>query len=107
MKRDTLSGQVDRFPLGGAGPSMGKKLQPVTPGRPCKYIATAPATCGAACDVPLTWHSDVLLPFQAHGIKLPVKADTTRTPGAKRSTPGPQSENVGRLPFQSTAPTVR
>src|ERR1041385_6050967 len=93
---------------------MGKAAQTFEPKpvRPCKYIATAPATCGAAMDVPLASHSDVLLmPSHAHGVKLPVRADTIRSPGAKRSTPGPQFDawtlSIQRLPVQSIAPTVK
>src|SRR5215217_8207327 len=103
---ETLSGHVDRFPLWGADPRIGFTLQLTLPGRPWRYIATAPVTCGAACEVPDSRQDALLVPFEKH-TPPPEVAEITCTPGAKRSTPGPQFENDARTPFQSTAPTVR
>lgn len=103
MTRETLSGQVAKLELNpNAVPLIGKVLQLTWPCRPCRYNATAPVTCGAACEVPDN-KQNVLI---GH-IPPPEAAETTCTPGAKRSTRGPQFEFGARTPFQSTLPTVR
>src|SRR5690349_9942224 len=59
----------------------------VAVGAPCRCSAAAPATCGAAMEVPLMVLVAVSLVHQA--LVMPV-------PGAKMSTQGPQLLNVER-----------
>jgi hypothetical protein len=56
----------------------------------CRWSAAAPATCGAAIDVP-----DLMLV----AVSFVFEADRMRTPGAKRSTHGPQFEVEEALSF--------
>src|SRR3954447_25479200 len=64
-------------------------------GWPARYNAAAPATCGEAIDVPL-----------AVAVPPPRKSERIRSPGAKRSTHGPQFENSARASVCVLAPTT-
>ena len=59
--------------------------------------AAAPATCGAAIEVPLRVRMALSLPFEA---------DVMPTPGAKTSTQVPQFEKLARESADPVAPTV-
>ena len=59
--------------------------------------AAAPATCGAAIDVPLRVR---------RAVSLDQVDDVMPTPGAKMSRQVPQLENDARTSAESTAPTV-
>src|SRR5690606_21200931 len=83
---------------------------PLSSGRACLSTAAAPATCGAAIDVPLqaTYGSPV------HSFVPAARAATISTPGAVTSgltawspARGPRLENQGTSSPSSTAPTVR
>src|SRR5690606_31708954 len=66
-------------------------------GLPCRYSATAPATCGDAIEVPLMLLVALLEVCHAEVIELP---------GAKRSTQLPQLEKLERASELVVEPTV-
>ena len=63
----------------------------------CRYRAAAPATCGAAIDVPESC---------TIAESLAIDAESIATPGANTSSTGPKFENHARASFESVAPTV-
>ena len=67
------------------------------PGFACRYSAIAPATCGAAIDVPLIVFVAVLLVCHA---------EVMLAPGANRSRHEPKFENDARASLDVVAPTV-
>jgi hypothetical protein len=69
----------------------------VSLGRCSSSMAAAPATCGAACDVPLSWRVEV-------APSMP--ADTIDSPGAHMSTQLPKLEKDERRSPRPTEPTV-
>ena len=69
----------------------------VAAGTTDKYAAAAPATTGAAMDVP---DSD------ARAVSDVNQAETSATPGANMSTQVPKFEDEARLSAESVAPTV-
>src|SRR4051812_8156363 len=69
----------------------------LAPGAPCRSVATTPATCGEACDVPSPC---------ARAVVEELNVLTMSTPGAKTSTQEPKFEKPGLESVESTAPTV-
>lgn len=67
------------------------------PGWFCRIIATTPATCGPAMEVPLIVASPVSLPYDA---------DWMDAPGAKMEMQPPTFEKEVSLSLLSLAPTV-
>jgi len=78
-------------------PSRAATWAGVADGLLCRYAAAAPATCGAAIDVPLI---DVTVALE------PIQDDMMLWPGAKTSTHVPQLENDARVSVFVVAPTV-
>lgn len=66
-----------------------------------RYLATAPATCGAAIEVPLI----VLLQLEEHFLLL-IQAEVILTPGAIMSTQLPKLLNEAKSSEELLAATV-